>query len=213
MTHTLHRSGSYESLSNDYVIFAIAAQTVNAKGKAPQFKQFADIVLKYNPVNFGDMKTGNVYGVGIDDIKVGYKDNSIVHAVFNDQETLTKALKEVKDANLDLSIVLSGIIEHSNQCCSKADITPHTVEHSLGIHGRLDYLPDEKVLEVSTMCGHGMVAFSLIEHLAERVAKGRLTVEKAGEKLAKQCHCGVFNTKRAEKLVADIAEGLKATNI
>ena len=69
MTHTLHRSGNYENLTNDYVIFAIAAQTVNAKGKAPQFKQFADIVLKYNPVNFGDMKTGNIYGVGIEDRK------------------------------------------------------------------------------------------------------------------------------------------------
>ncbi|MGB4439122.1 MAG: hypothetical protein WBJ13_07850, partial [Sedimentibacter sp.] len=193
MTHTLHRSGNYESLSEDYVIFAIAAQTVNAKGKAPQFKQFADIVLKYNPVNFGDMKTGNVYGVGIDEIKEGYKDNSIVHAVFKDQETLTKALKEVKDAHLDLSIVLSGLIQHTNECCSNIGITPHTVEHSLGIHGRLDYLPEDKVLEVSTMCGHGMVAFSLVEDLAEKVAKGRLTAEKAGEKLAKQCHCGVFN--------------------
>jgi len=27
------------------------------------------------------MKTGNIYGVGIDKIKEGYKDNSIVHAV------------------------------------------------------------------------------------------------------------------------------------
>jgi len=114
---------------------------------------------------------------------------------------------------LDLSIVLSGIIQHTNECCSNTDIIPHTVEHSLGIHGRLDYLPDDKVLEVSTMCGHGMVAFSLIEDLSEKVAKGKLTPEKAGEMLSKQCHCGVFNTKRAEKLIADIAENLKSENL
>ena len=208
MTHTLHRKGTLENLSDDYVIFAIAAQTVNAKGTAPQFKTFADIVLKYNPVNFGDMKTGNVYGVGLEEIQNNYQDNSIVHAVFTDQDTLIKALGEVKEANLDLSIVLSGIVEHTTECCSKNGITPHTIEHSLGIHGKLEKLPDDTVVEVSTMCGHGMVAYSLIEDLAAKVSKGRLTADKAAEKLAKQCHCGVFNTSRAEKLIKEIAEKL-----
>lgn len=208
MTHTLHRKGSYESLSDDYVIFAIAAQTVNAKGTAPQFKTFADIVLKYNPVNFGDMKTGNVFGVGLESIQENYQDNSIVHAVFTNQETLLKALGEVKEANLDLSIVLSGIIEHTTACCSGNEITPHTIEHSLGIHGRLDKLPDDRVVEVNTMCGHGMVAYSLIEDLATKVSKGRLTAAKAADKLAKQCHCGVFNTTRAERLIQEIANNL-----
>ena len=206
MTHTLHRKGTLENLSDDYVIFAIAAQTVNAKGTAPQFKTFADIVLKYNPVNFGDMKTGNLYGVGLEEIQGNYQDNSIVHAVFTDQDTLVKALGEVKEANLDLSIVLSGIVEHTTECCSKNGITPHTIEHSLGIHGKLEKLPDDTVVEVNTMCGHGMVAYSLIEDLAQKVSKGRLTAEKAAEKLARQCHCGVFNTSRAEKLIKELAE-------
>jgi hypothetical protein len=208
MTHTLHRKGSYESLSDDYVIFAIAAQTVNAKGIAPQFKTFADIVLKYNPVNFGDMKTGTIYGVGLDAIQRNYQDNSIVHAVFTDQATLLKALGDVKEANLDLSIVLSGIIEHTTACCSANEITPHTVEHSLGIHGKIEKLPDDKVVEVNTMCGHGMVAYSLIEDLAMKVSKGRTTAAKAAEKLAKQCHCGVFNTTRAERLIQEIADNM-----
>lgn len=206
MTHTLHRKGTLENLSDDYVIFAIAAQTVNAKGIAPQFKKFADIVLKYDPVNFGDMRTGNVYGVGLEEIKANYADNSILHAVFADQETLVKALGEVKEANLDLSVVLSGIVEHTTECCCKNDITPHTIEHSLGIHGKLEKLPDDTIVEISTMCGHGMVAYSLIEDLADKVAKGRTTAKKASEKLANQCHCGVFNTKRAEKLIKILSE-------
>lgn len=208
MTHTLHRKGTLENLSDDYVIFAIAAQTVNAKGISPQFKKFADIVLKYDPVNFGDMQTGNIFGIGLDAIQNNYKDNSIVHAVFTDQETLLKALGEVKAAKLDLSIVLSGIVEHTTECCGGNEITPHTIEHSLGIHGDLDKLPDDKVVEVNTMCGHGMVAFSLIEDLAEKVSKGKTTAKKASEKLARQCHCGVFNTTRAERLIQQIVDNM-----
>lgn len=63
MTHTLHRRGTYESLEKDYVIFAIAAQTVNARGSAPLFRKFYNIVNKYNPVNIGDMVTGNMYSL------------------------------------------------------------------------------------------------------------------------------------------------------
>ncbi|MFZ7101562.1 MAG: hypothetical protein ACOWWO_02755 [Peptococcaceae bacterium] len=206
MTHTLHRRGNYESLTGDYVVFAISAQTVNAKGSAPKFKEFADIVLKYDPVNFGDMKTGNAFSVGTDQVQGNYQDNSIVHAVFTAEETVVKVLDELRKVDLGLSIVVSGLVEHTAGCCSKAGIAAHTVEHSLGVHGRLEYLPAEEVLEINTMCGHGMVAFSLIEHLAGQVARGIITAEKAAEKLARQCHCGVFNPTRAARILRAMAE-------
>lgn len=206
MTHTLHRRGTAENLAGDYVVFAITAQTVNAKGSAPKFKQFADIVLKYNPVSFGDMKTGNQFSVGLEKIQESYQDNSIVHAVFTDEETVAQVLKELKEADLGISIVVSGLLEPVAECCHKAGLAPHTVEHSLGIYGRTDKLPREEVLEISTMCGHGMVAFSLVEHLAERVKKGTITAEKAAEQLAKQCHCGVFNPVRAARILKKMAE-------
>ena len=53
MSHTLHRYGTAENLKGDYVVFAIAAQTVNAKGIHPEFVEFEKIARKYNPVNFG----------------------------------------------------------------------------------------------------------------------------------------------------------------
>jgi len=202
MTHTLHRRGDAESLAGDYVVFAIAAQTVNAKGMAPKFKDFADIVLKYNPVSFGDMKTGNQFNVGISRIHNEYKDNSIVHAVFTDAETVAKVLKELSEAQLGPSIVVSGLLEQTAECCHQAGIEPHTAEHSLGIFGRTDLLPEEAVLQISTMCGHGMVAFSLVEHLVEEIKKGRTTVDKAARELARQCHCGVFNPDRAAKIMS-----------
>ena len=166
-----------------------------------KFREFGDIVLKYDPVNYGDMKTGNMFNVGIDKVHESYKDNSIVHAVFNDVDTVAKVLKELKEAELGLSIVLSGIVEHTNECCYKNGIEPHTIEYSLGIHGRIDKLPEDKVVEISTMCGHGMVSFSLIEHLCDEIKKGNTTVDKAAEKLANQCHCGVFNPKRVADLL------------
>lgn len=197
MTHTLHRYGSEESLKNDFVVFAIAAQTVNAKGINPEFKIFENIVMKYNPVNFGDMKTGNQFNVGIPAIENGYRDNSIVHAVFTDEETVAKVLNELHEANLNVSIVVSGLLQATADCCHKAHIEPHTVEYSMGIWGRRERLPSEQVLEISTMCGHGMIAFSIVETMVEKIKKGLLTPEQAAEKLAGLCHCGVFNPVRA----------------
>jgi hypothetical protein len=75
------------------------------------------------------------------------------------------------------------------------------VEHSLGIHGATEKLPSQAILDISTMCGHGMVAFSLVEHLVDEVKAGRLTVEKAAQELAKQCVCGVFNPVRAAEII------------
>lgn len=206
MTHTLHRKGTSENLKNDYVVFAITAQTVNAKGSAPKFAKFGEIVLKYNPVSFGDMKTGNQFSVGMDEIKKGYRDNSIVHAVFTDPEIVAKVLKELAEADLGISIVVSGLLEGTKECCSKAGIKPHTVEHSLGIHGRTEKLPAEEVLQLSTMCGHGMVAFSLIEFLADKVKQGKMSAEKAAERMAKQCHCGVFNPVRGAEILKLMAQ-------
>ena len=101
----------------------ITCQTVNAKGSAPKFKEFADIVLKYNPVSFGDMKTGNNFNLSMGEIHSNYRDNSIVHAVFNDEETVAAALKELKEADLGVSIVVSGLLQQTAECCRAAGLT------------------------------------------------------------------------------------------
>lgn len=204
MTHTLHRRGTKENLKNDYVIFAIAAQEVNAKGSAPLFQDFYDIVNKYNPVNIGDMVTGNMYSLEKSIIKNATKDNSIFHAVFTDPETVAKVLKDLKEADLGLSIVVSGILEHVDECCNEAGIQRHTVENSLGILGNTNRLPREEILQINTMCGHGMVAFNLIEYMADMVRLGKKSAKKAAEELASQCHCGIVNPVRA----AVILEGM-----
>ena len=205
MTHTLHRRGSAESLADDLVVFAIAAQGFNAEGAAKKFEKFFEIVKKYNPNNFGDMRTGNSLVAGEDVIRKSFKDNSIVHAVFNDEDTVTKVLKELKDADLGLSIVVSGLVHKTGECCKKVGLEMHTVEKSLGIIGKASRLPDESVLEVTTMCGHGMIAFNLVKKLADDVKKGRTSPDKAAKEIAKQCVCGVVNIPRVERLIKAMA--------
>jgi hypothetical protein len=206
MTHTLHRHGTAANLENDYVVFAIAAQTVNAKGKAPVFGNFFEIVNKYNPVFAGDMKTGNVLSAGLQAIAEGHRDNSIVHAVYTDKNVVAQVLRELKEAELGLSIVVSGLLDHVDACCSQAGIQRHTIEHSLGIHGNTNLLPENKVLEISTMCGHGMVAFNLINHMVDEIKSDRKTAWEAANELAAQCHCGIVNPVRAAELLALMAE-------
>lgn len=201
MTHTLHRVGTYENLQKDYVVFAMAAQGVNRDGAAEKLKQFLQIVLKYNPINFGDMKTGNTISVGQERVQEGIKDNSIVHGVFEDVDTVATLLNELREVDLGMSVVVSGLVEHADECCSKAGLQRHTVEYSLGVWGRTELLPESEVLEVSTMCGHGMVSFNLVQHMAEQVQKGRLTSKSAARELASNCHCGVLNPERAALLL------------
>lgn len=204
MTHSLHRRGSEENLRNDYVVFAIAAQEVNAKGSAAKMKEFYDIVSKYNYKNLGDMKTGNKYSVGLEAIAAGFQDNSIVHVVLTDRSEVVRLLKELKKRDLGLSIVVSGLIEEIKKMCKESQTEFHTVNNSLGIWGKTEKLPEEKVIQINTMCGHGMVSFNLIENLIEDLRKGRKNIDDAVKEICKQCHCGLINPIRTKELLEDL---------
>lgn len=205
MTHTLHRRGTPENLANDYVVFAMSAKGINEKDSATKMRQFMQIAQRYNPVNLGDMKTGNTYSVGTEKVIADIKDTSIVHAVFTDLETVAKVVQEVKDADLGMSVIISGLFDSAKECCQKTGLTLHTVEHSLDIWGKTEKLAPGDVLEIATMCGHGMVAANLVVSMAEDIEAGRLSPEEAAEELAKQCCCGIFNPVRAAELLGAMA--------
>jgi len=201
MTHTLHRAGELENLEEDFVVFTMSAKTVNAKGSSEKMRRFFDILEKYAFVNYGDMKTGNVLNSGRNTIYEGIQDTSIVHFVFTDREIVRKILAELQEAELGTSIVVSGLVEATGQLCKEVGLKMHTVEFSGGIHGRVELLPERPVLEITTMCGHGMVASNLVKEMARQVRRGKKTLEEAALELAKPCQCGVFNPKRAEELL------------
>jgi hypothetical protein len=167
----------------------MSAKGHNEVGSATKMQEFLRIVEQHSPVNIGDMKTGNRFQVPMEEIGLDIQDTSIIHAVFTDIGTVAAVVQDLQEADLGLSVVVNGLLEPIREMCCKLEMSPvpHTVEHSLGVWGKLDRLPHEQVLEFSTMCGHGMVAFSLIEEAIADVKAGRSTPESAARRLAELC--------------------------
>ena len=206
MTNTLHRRGTIESLKNDYIIFAHTARTINDAGSAPKLREFMRICSKHHPVNMGESKQGNIHQNDIDSEKLitNLKDGAGAVAVFTNLDTLQKVVEELIQADLGLSIIISGLLDEVQQCCRRAGIERHSVEQSLGIWGAKDRLPDRQTLEFNTMCGHGMVSFNLIRKMIDYVKLRRLTPKEAARIMAKCCECGAFNPARAEILLEKV---------
>jgi hypothetical protein len=206
MTHTLHRRGTPENLEQDYVVFSMTAKGFNERGSRGALEEFLRILAKYDVANVGDMKTGNKFIVDKEIIFQNIQDTSIVHAVFTDRNQVTQALRELKEADLGVSVIVSGIVEHVHESCQEAGLDRHTVEYSVGIRGNLALLPEDEILEVTTMCGHGMVSQYLVRQMIIDIKKGRRDEREAAELLATPCVCGVFNPVRAQRLLRELAE-------
>ena len=206
MTNTLHRQGTVESLKNDYVIFAHTAKGITKEGSAPKLQQFMRICLKYHPVNIGDVKQGNILQNDIDIQKViaNQEDGAGATVVFDNLDTLQKVVEELIQADLGISINISGLMDEVKDCCRKAGIQRHSAEHSLGFWGARNRLPGRQILEFNTMCGHGMVSFNFIHKLIEYVKLNRLAPKEAARIMGKCCECGAFNTTRAEILLEKV---------
>jgi len=208
MTNTLHRQGAVEDLKEDYVIFVTMARGINREGSAPKIHEFLRICQKHNPVNIGSSKLGTVLQDDVDfhDLVTDLKDGSTSAAVFTDLDTLQKVLAELIEADLGISINVSGLLDGVQECCHGNRIERHSVEHSLGFWGSQDLLPEREILEINTLCGHGMVSFSLIRKMIEHVKMRKLTPKEAAKIMGKCCECAVFNTTRAEHLMERMLE-------
>ncbi len=211
MTNTLHRQGPAESLKSDYIIFAHTAKGKTREGSAPKIQEFMRICLKYHPVNIGDYIQGNIHqdDIDIQTLISRQGDGEGATAVFTDLDTLQKVVEDLIRADLGISINISGLMDEVQACCRKAGIERHSVEHSLGFWGSKDRLPEREILEINTMCGHGMVSFNFIRKLIDYVKLRRLTPQKAAKLMAKCCECGAFNPVRAEMLLEKIRKGDK----
>ena len=207
MTNTLHRKGSIEDLKGDYVIFTSVAKDIKP-GSAPKIHEFLRICNKYNPINIGSSKLGSVLqdDVKFNDLVTQLKDGSTSAAVFTDVDTLQKVVSDLVEADLGISINISGLLEGAHECCSKSGIQRHSLEQSMGFWGAKDRLPERDVMEITSLCGHGMVSFNLIHKMMEYVRMRRLTPKKAAKIMGKCCECAVFNTDRAEKLLEKVLE-------
>jgi hypothetical protein len=180
----------------------MAAKNINEdETTADKMREFLRIVLRHNPVNMGSMTTGNIYKTDIEEILSRVASTSIVHGVFNDYGTAVEFIKDLKKADLGLSVVVNSVFNSVNECCAKTGLKPHSVDYSAGIWGRTEKLPSKELLEMNTMCGHGMISSNLVISMVRGIKNGEISVEEAAKELAKPCECGIFNPERAAKLL------------
>ena len=206
MTHTLHRVGTEESLSEDYVVLTMPSKGINHEGSGLKMRRFFEMALNAGAIKIGDARLGNEYHQGgVEKVIENVQDRAVVHAVFNRKDSLIKFLAALKEADLGLSVVVSGLFDQVGQCCRNVGLEKHTINQSLGRWGRTDKLPAQEILQLNTMCGHGMVTVGLIEAVIADVNAGRCTPEEGAERLFQPCMCGIFNSFRAARLLRETA--------
>lgn len=217
MTNTLHRYGSAESLKDDYIVFAIPARGFNDSGASEKQRRFLEIACKHNPINLGDASHGGAFRPAknlnptvhwsresnreFDAVIDSVANPSTVAAVFDDPANVVAFVKELKAADLGLSVNISAALDKARDCARQAGIERHSVEYSLGFFGQTDRMADRQTLELATMCGHGMLSFGFVRKLVEWVKQGRRSPEQAAVTMARFCSCGIFNTTRACRLL------------
>ena len=222
MTNTLHRYGSGESFNDDYIVFAIPARGINDKDCVEKQRRFLEIARNHRPVNMGDASRGGIFrpskdlnptvhwsremAPDFDTVVNCVSCPSTVAAVFDNPDSVVALVKELKEADLGLSINISAALDKAQECARRAGLERHSVEYSLGFFGQTDRMADRQTLELATMCGHGMLSFDFVRKLVEWVKQGRRSPEQAATTLARFCSCGVFNPARACRLLGKRAD-------
>jgi hypothetical protein len=204
MTHSLHREGSVESLKNDYVMYARCARGFNLDGATPKVQKIVDIVFDEGPDNAGDSPHHSSIADGklTREKALEYQENTRGFiCCFNDRERMKRVLQRVKDEDIGISIVVSGLIDDVLEMAREVGLKPHTVNLSLGIRGNRELLPPPHVSEFTTMCGHAMVASRLVDRAITELRSGKKTAGEAARMLAEPCICGIVNMDRAARLL------------
>ncbi|MEQ8301862.1 MAG: hypothetical protein RIB47_00630 [Cyclobacteriaceae bacterium] len=216
MTNTLHRYGDANSFHDDYIIFAIPSVGKNDKDAIPKLKQFLTICAKHNPCNMGNGNRGSIapdkglnptahwnrksapdWQTVIDEVKKP----GTVAAVFTTKADAEAAFKEVVESDFGISVNISSSVDNAREVGKCCGVNRHSVEYALAFNDPHDHLPNSQVLELSTMCGHGMVSFNMAKKMLEMVREGRRTSAQAAATLVRFCPCGVYNPQRAKRLI------------
>ncbi len=205
MTHSLHRCGTEKSLEKDYVFLCTPAKGINNKGAKKKLLKILDIVMEVGPSNVGFYGHGSILSdISIYEVKKSFHDNSRVRCSFDDTEKIKEVLRRVKTENMGLSITVSGLIKNLKEISCELGFKPHTINISCGCYGKVNRLPSKEILELSTMCGHGMISYALVENIIERLKIEEIDFNEAIHKIGEPCLCGIFNPTRARDILQDI---------
>ncbi len=207
MTHSLHRTGSADSLQRDFVLLCTPANGLNNQGAAQKLIRILDILMDVGPANIGFYGHGSlINGINIEEIKKTLRDTSRVRCCFDDREKLKEALRRIKAEDFGLSITVSGLVSEIQEISNELGLTPHSINISCGCFGNTERLLSGRMMELPTMCGHGMISLRLVESVVARLRQGTIGYPTAVRILGEPCTCGIFNPGRANEILHDIVE-------
>jgi hypothetical protein len=163
------------------------------------------MALDHGAVNAGQIRVGSILRFSSiehfkEEVEKAERIQSL-YTVFDDKERVEALLKDVVEADMGLSVVVSGLFDEVDGMCQQLGIKRHTAQCSLGVWGKVERLPPKEILDITTMCGHSMVSPSLVRRTAAEVKNDTISLEEAGQILARPCLCGIFNPRRAEELL------------
>lgn len=200
MSHSAHRHGTVENLQNDYTFYCRTSKA-NREGSEPHLRDTFEIILSEKPANYGHTRAGSFAGGLLPEEFVKTLNKAVgVQCAFSSKEKIKSVLQKTQKLDHGISIVVGGLIDEIVNISKDIGIKPHTAYLSLGIHGETSSLPEEEILEITTMCGHGLVAFQLTKVVIKKINSGKMTPEEGAIFLAKLCPCGIFNTDRCKTL-------------
>ncbi len=222
MTNTLPRFGKPQDLKDDYIVFILSCSGINDIGAMQKARDFLRMALKYNPVNiaaespngpvFRPEKNLNLFKLYARGRKETVSPEQVMEemeppvkalVVFDNKQALEGFLKEVREMDLGLSVNVSSLIKDVREMAPRTGVRPHSINYALGFRGNLYRLPDQYVLALTTMCGHGLIASNFAKKMIDMVKEKRLAPEKAARYMAKFCVCGAFNPSRAMRILRE----------
>ncbi len=213
VTHTLHRLksdlkhareslwGQTETPPADYIIMTMACQGFNEQDSARRLKKSLALLAEHTPVNISNGEESIHTKATRKELEDNIGDTSYVAAVFDDPGLLIAALKSLAEADLGMSVVVTGNPDQTWPLIERAGLGAHTINLSLGVFGNTDSLPSSEVQALIMMCGHGLITPQLAERIIEHVAAGDMNPEEGAREMASFCTCGIFNTSVAAAIL------------
>lgn len=210
MTHSLHRTGLYDELKDEFVVLGQAADGINVEGAKEKLIKISYIAEELQPVNFGFSKIGCVHaGVTFEQLRLTYTDRSRFRCVFNSYEKIKRLLQSLKDEDLGISITIAGLMKELQRAANEIGLTPHSVNLSLGVFGKKELLSSMDILEITTMCGHHLVSPLLVQKMISDIKKGKMSAKEGSIEIARPCICGFVNQERVEKIIERVINKVK----
>lgn len=116
MTHSLHRCGKLQE--KDFVWLLYHVKGINDTDLLERVRKAVAIAEEVGAVNWGDVKSGPIVSVPAAEIKEKLTEKSRIRGVFTSRDQVTQFLKKMKEADLGLCVVISGLPRSGLPCLS-----------------------------------------------------------------------------------------------